>query len=661
MWDQPRPPSELAPGLPAPLERLILRCLRKEPERRYQCMADVRLELQEIKEEREAANSASRVPMPRRGARRLAAALAVALALTAPALLLWRRSGSPPPTPRLVPLTALPGIEATPAFAPDGTQIAFSWDGEASDVSSRNFDIWLKLVEGSEARRLTVDSADDMGPSWSPDGRYIAFHRGRLGATGTIFLVSPLGGPERKLGDLKLAGSDTTWFRGAAVPQLSWSPDGQWLAVARARGKNARGADAGGIVLIPVNGGEIRPVTSLTEPGVHRDPAFSPDGSRLAYASCPLPHAYAACDLHIVELGSDARPRSPPRRVTRADLSIFGLVWTEDGTSLVYGAARMGFSHLWRVGVDGTAPAERIEAARGGLSPAIVGGRNRLAFAQTLRDVDVFSFETGRPDAIVAASSNLDHGPSFSPDGRRFAFESGRSGEVHEIWLANADGSNPVQLTRGPGIWQGSPSWSPDGRVIAFDSRGEDGLADIWTIDLDGAGLRRLTWAPLDEVLPTWSRDGRWVYYQEQRPEGPEIFRIPTSGGAGERVTRNGGFYAHESPDGRSVFFVRRDDSSPLFSQPVAGGPEHQVVDCVVSRSLAAGPDGVYYLGCPPDVREAPLYRLETGSGVSRRLGVVGIGGGFVPGLSVSPDGKRVLFSKQVADVTDLMMIEGFR
>ena len=94
MWDQPRPPSELAPGLPAPLERLILRCLRKEPERRYQCMADVKLELQEIKEEREAADSASRVPMPRRGARRLAAALAVALALTAPAVLLWRRSGS---------------------------------------------------------------------------------------------------------------------------------------------------------------------------------------------------------------------------------------------------------------------------------------------------------------------------------------------------------------------------------------------------------------------------------------------------------------------------------------------------------------------------------------------------------------------------------------
>ena len=157
-------------------------------------MADVKLELQEIKEEREAANSASRVPMPRRRARRLAAALAVAFALTAPALLLGV-GAAPHLDPQLVPLTALPGIEATPAFSPDGTQIAFSWDGEAWDVSSRNFDIWLKLVEGSEARRLTVDSADDIGPSWSPDGRYIAFHRGRPGATGTIFLVSPSGGP----------------------------------------------------------------------------------------------------------------------------------------------------------------------------------------------------------------------------------------------------------------------------------------------------------------------------------------------------------------------------------------------------------------------------------------------------------------------------------
>src|SRR6185295_16323926 len=104
-------------------------------------------------------------------------------------------------------------------------------------------------------------------------------------------------------------------------------------------------------------------------------------------------------------------------------------------------------------------------------------------FVRELRDFDIYRFETGRSAEPVLASSFVDYNPSFSPDGRWVAFESERSGDAHEIWLAEADGSNSVQLTRGPGLAQGSPRWSPDGRRIAFDSQGEDGHWDIWTID----------------------------------------------------------------------------------------------------------------------------------------------------------------------------------
>jgi Tol biopolymer transport system component len=143
---------------------------------------------------------------------------------------------------------------------------------------------------------------------------------------------------------------------------------------------------------------------------------------------------------------------------------------------------------------------------------------------------------------------------------------------VEEIWLAEADGSNPVQLTRGPGRWQGSPRWSPDGRRIVFNSRGEDGYSDVWTIDIGGGSPRRVTSGPLTEGGASWSRDGRWMYYREDRPDGHDIWRVPSAGGPAERLTRNGGLLARESADGKTLFYTQRESTSPLFSLPLAGG-----------------------------------------------------------------------------------------
>lgn len=666
--EEPTPPRDLTPDVPKELERLILRCLRKLPERRLQHMAEAKVELLDLQEARKAP-----VPQPVSGRRPrlqrrwLGAGFLVALAMAISALIPRPGNDAALPPMRVVPLTASRGIEATPAFSPDGNRMAFAWDGERlPDEGPRDFDIWIKLIGSSEARRLTTDPLDDMGPSWSPDGRYIAFHRGRRGEPASIYLMSALGGAERRLADLPAAGSNTTWFRGAAVPQLAWSPDSRWIAVARARALDETAPEAGGIHLIPIDGGEGHAITAPGVPAWDRDPAFSPDGRRLAYASCasgafaPL-GAFTPCDVFVMDLDADFRPAAPPRRLTRHDLVVLGLAWTGDGRSLVYGGSRYDLSYLWRVDVDGRRPAERIELARQGLSPAIVPGQNRLAFALSGADIDIHAFAAGRPQVPVVSSSLTDFGPAFSPDGRRIAFESGRSGDVEEIWLANADGSDPVQLTHGPGRWQGSPSWSPDGRRIAFDSRGADGFSDVWTINVDGGGLRRITSGALNEVFPTWSADGRWIYFQEEHPDGSDISRVPAVGGPVERVTRDGGFRAVETADGDTLFFVRSDDEGALWRRPVMGGPEQQVVDCVLSRSVAAGPDGIYYVGCPAGVPENPLYRLDVADGVSRRLGMVRTGAGFVPGMAVSPDGTQVLVSVMVDDGSNLLMIDNFR
>lgn len=100
------------------------------------------------------------------------------------------------PMQKTVPLTRYPGRQVTPAFSPDGKQVAFAWDGE----NGENLDIYVKLVDAGEPLRLTTNPAPEYTPAWSPDGRYIAFCR-ELSDHDEILMIPSLGGAERKLGE----------------------------------------------------------------------------------------------------------------------------------------------------------------------------------------------------------------------------------------------------------------------------------------------------------------------------------------------------------------------------------------------------------------------------------------------------------------------------
>ncbi len=144
--DQPKAPSEVVPSVPKELDRLIQRCLRKEPERRFQHMLDVKLELEQIKEESESGRAAA--AMPARSKRRLwlVAGLVGLLAVATGAWLLRR---PPPPPQRVVQVTSMPGNERFPALSPDGEQVAFVWNGEKVDGP----DVYIKTdrVSGGPA------------------------------------------------------------------------------------------------------------------------------------------------------------------------------------------------------------------------------------------------------------------------------------------------------------------------------------------------------------------------------------------------------------------------------------------------------------------------------------------------------------------------------
>jgi Tol biopolymer transport system component/DNA-binding winged helix-turn-helix (wHTH) protein len=583
-----------------------------------------------------------RAVLPRTRRVRRVALTAGLLVLCIGAVAWWLQPHERPHTGalRVVPLTVLPGHEQSPTFAPDGEQVAFEWDGEGAD----NADIYIKLVGSSEVRRLTSDPAGDHAPSWSPDGRQIAYVRDDAESAGRIYLVSPLGGASRKLSDVPVAGP------------LAWSPDGRYLAAQRTTAPQ-------GIDLIAIDGGERRPLIISRSPRADAAPAFSPDGRRLAYVSCAAPTV--GCDVYVIELDRALAPAASPRRLTPAAVFLIGsLAWARDGRSVVYSAFSPLITYLWRVAVEGHEPPQRIEAAGLGAAwPATALSRDRLAFVRIAVDTDVYRFQPGRPTQSVLASSFLELETRFSPDGRRVAFASMRSGDTFRIWLAAADGSGAQQFTRGPGFEEGAPWWSPDGRRIAFDSLNDDWHFNVWTMDADGGVLHRLTTGPGDQNAPYWSSDGRWIYFSADQGAGRDIWRVPAAGGASQRVTEGGGGdFACESADGKNLLYQPKDEDSPLLTMPLTGGAPGQLVACVKPTAFAATPRGVYYVACG-DGADPELHLMDADTGRDRLLGrLEKYDYQFKPlGLAISRDGESVLYPRRIRDSWDLMVVENFR
>jgi len=629
-------------GLPHDLEKSILRCLRKDPDKRFQHMDDVCVALEELKEESDSGRLGVGVPAPARGLtrRRLMYGAAAACVLLAAAALAWRWAvpPAPPLAPRLVPLTTFPGNEGRPAFSPDGQQVAFVWNGETED----NADIYVKLVGETNALRLTTDPAPESFPAWSPDGKRISFRRSQPGGNG-LWLVSPLGGAAQQLTDLRTTG------------HVSWSPDGKWLAVGVVPPDDK---DPRGIVLVPVDGGELRRVSTRRTPAFDVHPSFSPDGRRLAYASCTSVYS---CDVFVQQLDAGYAPREAPRRITQQAFLISGLTWSRDGESLIYGGSwSWGLSYrLWRVGIRGVRQPERIDLAGfHALGPCVAPAGDRLAFQRNTSNFDVWRYQLGGVPEPFLKSSVLDGAAHFAPDGSRIAFSSDRSGDVIEMWTVDADGSNPVQLTRGPGRGQATNRWSPDGRLIAFDSLEQDGGSKVYVVDASGGRPRRVSSETADEYNPSWSRDGKRIYFFSSRTGRNEIWRTALGEGVAERVTENGGYVALESADGRTLFYTKAE-SSPLFARSLDGGSERQVLEYVTASAFAVFEDGIYFIGRLDAEKRYPLTFYEFSTRSSRLL--TKTEGPLLQFLSVSPDRKTFLFTRSATEGTDLMLIENFR
>jgi Tol biopolymer transport system component/tRNA A-37 threonylcarbamoyl transferase component Bud32 len=634
--DDPRPPIEVVAGLPAELDRLIRRCLLKDPERRVQCMADLRVTLLELAE-----SGAAEVQRAKPAASKLVWA-AIGVGAAGLAIATWiglHPTGEPDSISLAVPVTGNPGTELGATFSPDGHEVAYPWDG--GDEHPGNLDIYIKLLGSGAPLRLTRDPAADFSPAWSPDGRWIAFLR-VLGPDKVSLLMIPrLGGPERKIAEFPFA---TFWLR---MQTLDWSADGKYV-IAPVR-RNTEGPAA--LYAIPVEGGDMRRLTTPPASATRGDfqPALSPDGREMAFAR----RSDTVSEIHILKLSAQLMPGDDRVQRTFENRDNGSPAWTANGRELLFTSLLVnGTGTLWRVRARNTEPPRLV--TEGATSVAISRDRCRIAFTRHIFQESVWRIDRGVMPKRFIESTRRDWEPRFSPDGRKILFTSDRTGSM-QVWIAEADGSNAGQLTSMPASVTGGARLSPDGQTIVFLSNVE-GQLEIYSMNVTGGGVRRLTNHPAHDSAPSWSRDGKWIYFASDRKGRYEVWKMPAGGGDPVQVTHHGGFAALESPDGQTLYYSRWVSADGIWRMPVTGGEETRVIpDLWRWGSWDLANNGIYFVPSRGDTIQFYSFaggKTETLTHLSRPTSF---------GLTITADGATILYPQVDTDRSELLVSESFR
>jgi dipeptidyl aminopeptidase/acylaminoacyl peptidase len=261
----------------------------------------------------------------------------------------------------------------------------------------------------------------------------------------------------------------------------------------------------------------------------------------------------------------------------------------------------------------------------------------------------------------VISSTVVEQYPQYSPDGSKIAFASDRSGAL-QIWVANSDGSNQVQVTSF-GSRAAAPRWSPDGRSIVFSGvRGPD--RSIYVVDAQGGDPRRV----VDGWRPSWSLDGKWIYFGTHRSGSDQVWKIGVDGANPVQITKSGGFELLESLDGKWLLYTKSDRSPGLWRMTREGGAEELLLPNVVAGNWNPVEGGIVYADLPASSQSARVRgRIEEGV-VTRDWFETGQGkpagriDRLIPlGTAATRDGRYFLWTRVERFDSDLLLVENVR
>ena len=619
LHSEPAPLNQTGGGVPQEVERIISRCLRKDPQRRWQSIADVKVALEDVLEELESgklgAPEGAAAAKPRRGFQVWLWPALIAIALAAGVFGGWK--AMKPAQPAFERLTYRRGEIASAKFSPDGQTVVFSaqWASEPANIFS--------LRPGSrEYRSLDV-----------PGGRILA-----ISSTGEMaILIGPTtNGTARTLARVPLSGGAPREIL-ENVSDADWSPDGANLAVLRtAAGKNRIEYPIG--TLLYQNGG-LSPKWLRVSPRGDRIAFFEPDDAG-AYAVTVL-------DMH-----------GKKQALSRGWQEPLGLAWSAKGDEIWFGAAKAGGEPALRAVTLGGKERILAEPPATMIVDDVTRDRKVLATVVDSR-LGISSLSPGAQQERDLSWFDASRIFDISADGSTILFEELSSGGAHNpaIYLRKTDGSPAVRLGDG-----NRPALSPDGKWIACIVN--DGPKTELTVQPTGAGeARNISTPGMHYERVEWFPDGQKLLFTgSQAGGGLRTYIEDVQGGVPMPVTATGVAASHVSPDGKYVTVVA---GGKLNLLPIAGAEPKAALDIEPQESvLRWSADGRFlYLQQMAGPTTVKINRLDLASHreeLWKEIKPADPVGVKIVDVVVTPDGKAYAYSFQ-RDIGTLYLVSGLK
>jgi Tol biopolymer transport system component len=457
-------------------------------------------------------------------------------------------------------LTAWSGLDTQPTLAPDGNSVAYSSNHNGS------FEIYIKqLTPGGREIQLTSDGQENFQPAWSPDGQLIAYYSKKRGG---IWIVPTLGGAARQLTDF------------GSAPK--WSYDSKMIAFQSDANPDLGAGSVGSstIWIVPAQGGQPVQITKVGNPtGGHVGPTWSPDNRRIAFVALN----FSSQQIWSVSVNGDDL-----KQITHADGKVGYPIYSPDGRSLYCSNGPV----LWKVPVTASSGEKTGQAVKvtdtGGsiiINLTLSADGKKLAYSLQTLTSNIWSVPvsphtgaaTAQPQPITNQTGTRNNQPIFSPDGRKVAFMEFLRGGGANILVADADGKNPVQVTNNPKNIL--PNWFPDGDQIAFISPNGDHRS-VYATSLESRRERLLFDIGRDIEYARLSPDGQKIAFNLSDKGVINIWTAPVSGGEPKQLTfdKELAGFACWSPDGKFLAYqMKRGDDAYLMLMPSEGGESTQL------------------------------------------------------------------------------------
>jgi len=641
--EEPSAIGSVRPDTPVPFRWIVERCLAKEPRERYASTDDLARDLATLRDRLpETAAPAAAAPS---ALRRRTAIAGWALAFLFLGLLLFsslrgrRTSTSSAGTEATITqLTNYGESESSGAISPDGRQFAFVSEKGGSP------DIWVRQVSGGEPLQITRDEAIETDLAYAPDGESLYY--ATLGPERpVIWRIPALGGTPRKI------------VEGARWP--SPAADGKRLAYVRAVGPDFLLWVNGSIEIGGTDGTGAR---KLYE-GLGIGPiSLSPDGRRLAFTRAAF---FEARNLHILDVES---AREHP--ITRfPSSSVDSQAWLPDSKSLVYSRAIHGVlgstADLGLASSDGELLRRLTLAVNSRfVDPSVAANGKRLLATTETDQREVWKVPlgqdpvtNGRNAVRLLDSSGDPFWTQVSRDGSTLLFNSSAAGS-RNLWTMPLDGHASRQITFLSGDVVTHSALSPDRSRVAYASH-QTGLSKIWVASVDGSNAIQLTDGPAPDFWPAWSPDGRWIAFGSLRGGDPQLWKVASTGGKAEAITREGGFRGDWSPvDNRIVFWkagqlqVAASDSGKVLLKIPAGD---------LTWTLPVwSPDGRYFSAMREEAHESSsLWTFDATTGERRLVATLPAGFHTIFRAAWSGDGRSLIVNREKT-ISHIVLLESF-